>query len=123
MSAKTSILKPPLLFLLVGAFVFLALAIYIGLKSGDHPVAVTDGSFEEEVLRSEIPVPDNFTQAGERYLALSPVWQDHLADNLAADLAAVSAETQSVVLGYLHSASAELGQRVAAQIAVYAKKP
>jgi len=74
---------------------------------------------EGQLVRSELPNPDNFTQAGQRYLSLSPGGRDHLVDNLAADLAVVSAGTQSAVLGYLHTASAELGQRVAAQIAVY----
>jgi len=59
-NGKASVLKPPLLFLLAGAFVFLGLALYIGLKGGDQPVAVTDGSFEEEVLRSELPVLVDF---------------------------------------------------------------
>jgi catalase len=45
--------------------------------------------------------------------------KDHLVDNLAADLAHVSGETQRVVLNYLHNASAELGQRVAEQISAY----
>ncbi len=77
---------------------------------------------EGQLVRSELPNPDNFTQAGERYHSLSSEGQDHLADNLAADLAAASAETQAIVLEYLYSASDELGQRVAAQIAVYARK-
>lgn len=85
----------------------------------------TSGSgrhIEGQLVRSEIPNPDNFTQAGQRYLSLSPMAQNHLVDNLAADLAAVSSETQSVVLGYLYSASAELWQRVAAQIVVYTRR-
>lgn len=77
---------------------------------------------EGQLERSELPDPDNFTQAGQRYLSLSIVGQDHLVDNLAADLAKVSDGTQSVVLGYLHTASAELGQRVKTQIGVYARQ-
>ena len=77
---------------------------------------------EGQLVRSELPDPDNFTQAGERYLSLSPERQNHLVDNLAADLAAVSSETQSIVLGYLHSASEELGQRVTAQIAANVRR-
>ena len=83
---------------------------------------VTSGAgryVEGQLIRSELPHPDNFTQAGQRYLSLSPEGREHLADNLAADLAAVSPDTQSVVLSYLSSASAELGQRVAAQIPLY----
>lgn len=86
---------------------------------------LTSGSgrhVEGPLVRSELPNPDNFTQAGERYLSLSREGRNHLVDNLAADLAAVSAGTRSTVLGYLHSASAELEQRVSAQIAAYAKR-
>jgi catalase len=43
-------------------------------------------------------------------------------DNLAVDLAAISQNIQSVVLKYLRNANAEFGQRVASQIAVYAKR-
>ena len=78
-----------------------------------------DTSAEGRLVRSEISNPDNFTQAGERYQSLSPVGKDHLVDNLAADLVHVSGEIQQVVLGYLHDASAELGQRVAEQISAY----
>jgi catalase len=74
---------------------------------------------EGELVRSELPNPDNFTQAGQHYLSLSTVWQDHLVDNLAADLVNVSAATQNIVIGYLRNASTELGERVAAQIAMY----
>lgn len=86
---------------------------------------VTSGSgrhVEGALTRSEIPNPDNFTQAGQRYLSLSQVQQDHLVDNLAVDLANVSDATQNIVLGYLSAASAELGERVRRQIAVYAKQ-
>lgn len=77
---------------------------------------------EGQLVRSELPDPDNFTQAGQRYLSLSSEGQNHLVDNLAADLAVVSTETRNIVLGYLHSASAELGQRVTAQIPVYTRQ-
>ncbi len=86
---------------------------------------VTSGvgtSAEGHLVRSEIAKPDNFTQAGERYHALSPEGQNHLVDNLAADLSHASGETQRVVLGYLYNASAELGQRVAEQIMAYPKQ-
>jgi hypothetical protein len=43
-------------------------------------------------------------------------------DNLAADLAVVSQGIRNVVLKYLSAANAELGQRVASQIAVYARQ-
>ncbi|MFF2889346.1 catalase [Paenibacillus sp. NPDC057967] len=71
---------------------------------------------EGRLQRSDIPKPDDFTQAGQFYQALPPVEQEHLVDNLAADLAGISQETRSVVLGYLSQASPELGERVARQI-------
>lgn len=86
---------------------------------------VTSGagtSADGRLVRSEIRSPDNFTQAGERYRSLTPDGQNHLVDNLAADLVLVSEETRKIVLGYLRNASAELGQRVAEQIAVYARQ-
>ncbi len=79
-------------------------------------------STEGRLVRSEIRKPDNFTQAGERYRALTPEAQNHLVDNIAADLAVVSENTRNVVLGYLHNASAEMGQRIAAQIPLYSKQ-
>ncbi len=86
---------------------------------------VTSGTgrqVEGHLVRSELTNPDNFTQAGQRYHSLPPEEQNHLVDNLASDLANISEETQSVVLKYLYTASAELGQRVAAQISFYTGK-
>lgn len=89
--------------------------------SPDEQITSGNGRYVEgRLARSELPTPDNFTQAGQRYLYLSSIEQDHLVDNLAADLSVVSAETQNIVLGYFNHASAELGKRVAEQIAVYA---
>ncbi|WP_245585966.1 catalase [Paenibacillus pinihumi] len=76
-----------------------------------------NGRFVEgRLVRSDLPKTDDFTQAGDYYRMLSPVQQEHLVDNLAADLGGISAETQRVVLGYLSNASAELGERVARKI-------
>ncbi len=74
---------------------------------------------EGQLVRSELPDPDNFSQAGQRYLFLSAAQQDHLVDNLAADLALVSPSVRNVILTYLSTASEELGRRVAEQITVY----
>lgn len=85
-------------------------------------VLVTSGAgrhVEGRLVREELSKADNFTQAGQRYLSLPAAQRDHLVDNLAADLAAVSVQTRNIVLGYLYSASAELGERVAARIATY----
>lgn len=76
---------------------------------------------EGRLTRSGISDPDDFTQAGQYYHSLSTVQQKHLVDNLASELAAVSSKIQKIVLGYLHNASAELGDRVAQQISVYEK--
>lgn len=82
-----------------------------------HLVTSGDGRFVEGRLsRSDISKPDNFTQAGQYYHSLPPRQQEHLVDNLAADLAGISQVTQRTVLSYLHEASAELGERVARQI-------
>src|SRR4030095_8302272 len=76
-----------------------------------------DGRFVEgQLVRSDLSKADDFTQAGQYYHALPPVEQEHLVDNLAADLRGISQETQGIVLSYLNNASAELGERVARQI-------
>lgn len=74
---------------------------------------------EGQLVRSELPNPDNFSQAGQRYISFSTFEQNHLIDNLAADLSVVSIETRNIVLGYFYQASAEFGRRVAEQIAAY----
>ncbi|WP_376701723.1 catalase [Cohnella xylanilytica] len=76
---------------------------------------------EGRLVRSDLPKTDDFTQAGQYYRSLTPVHQERLVDNLAADLAGISPETQRVVLGYLYQASPELGERVTRQIGVYAE--
>ncbi|MFB7813623.1 catalase [Paenibacillus chitinolyticus] len=90
--------------------------------SPDSLVTSGNGRYVEgRLMRSELPKPDNFTQAGEYYRALPPVQQEHLAENLSADLAGISHGTQSVVLSYLYQASSELGERVARQIQTQTK--
>ncbi|MGD8192338.1 catalase [Brevibacillus ginsengisoli] len=83
----------------------------------DFLVTSGNGRFVEgHLVRSDIPKQDDFTQAGEYYCALAPLQQEHLVDNLAADLAGISPETQNIVLGYLYQASSDLGERVARKI-------
>jgi catalase len=85
---------------------------------------VTSGSgrfVEGRLVRSDLPKEDDFAQAGQYYHALAPLQQEHLIDNLAAELAGISLETQNIVLGYLYQASAELGERVARNIQTQAK--
>ncbi|WP_246072942.1 catalase [Paenibacillus dokdonensis] len=86
---------------------------------------VTSGNgrfVEGDLERTDLAKPDNFTQAGQFYRALSPMQQDHLVDNLSADLAGISHETQSIVLDYLTNASAELGEKVAKQLKMNKKE-
>ena len=73
------------------------------------------------LVRSDIPKTDNFTQAGQFYQSLTGVQQDHLVQNLAHDLSAVSHEIQTIVLGYLFEADATLAERVAHQVAALKK--
>ncbi|GAB6927861.1 catalase [Paenibacillus sp. JCM 10914] len=76
-----------------------------------------DGRYVEgHLVRSDLAKQDDFMQAGEYYMELTPMQQDHLVDNLAGDLRGVSPAIQSTVLGYLNQASSELGERVARQI-------
>jgi catalase len=71
---------------------------------------------EGRLVRSEIPNPDNFTQAGQYYKSLPPTQQEHLVENLAADLSGISSEIQRIVLTYLFQASQELANRVSQRI-------
>lgn len=85
---------------------------------------VTSGAgrvVEGHLVRSELSEPDNFTQAGQFYHALTPLQQDHLVGNLSADLAGISDGIKSIVLSYLYHASAELGERVSRQIEIQKK--
>lgn len=69
-----------------------------------------------QLIRSEIPKTDDFTQAGQFYEDLTPEDQEHLVENLAIDLAAISDDIAQIVLGYLHQSSSQLGERVAEHI-------
>lgn len=81
-----------------------------------------DGRYVEgRLVRTDLPRTDDFAQAGQFYRALPPEHQRHLADNLAADLAGISPDTQRVVLSYLYQAAPELGEQVVRQIQMEAK--
>ena len=88
-----------------------------------QPVTGGEGQdVEDKEMWSELPKTDHFTQAGERYHALSTGAQERLADNIASELHLVSNETQATVLGYFRQASEELALRVRQQMERYAKK-
>lgn len=80
---------------------------------------ITSGSgeyVEGHLVRSAAPKPDDFSQAGQFYRSLNATQQEHLAGNLAADLAGISPELQDIVLRYLHIASPELEERVSQRL-------
>ncbi|MUT68853.1 catalase [Paenibacillus sp. NEAU-GSW1] len=77
---------------------------------------------EGHLVRSDLFKADDFAQAGEFYESLPPIQKDRLVDNLAADLAGISHNTQNIVLSYLHKASPELGKRVERQIRAHSKE-
>jgi catalase len=89
-------------------------------QAGWTPLSmVTSGEdrFVEGVLvRSEIPKQDDFAQAGEFFASLSGRQQQALVENLAADLAAASAENRRGVLAHLRKASPDLAGQVSAQM-------
>jgi len=85
---------------------------------------VTSGNgryVEGNLVRSDLPKQDDFTQAGQFYHALPPVQKDHLVNNLSVDLAGISHETRRIVLTYLYNASPEMGERVVRQIEMQTK--
>ena len=90
--------------------------------SPDSLVTSGKGRYVEgNLVRSDLPKQDDFTQAGQFYHALSLVQQDHLVNNLSADLAGISHETRNIVLTYLHNASPEMGERIVRQIEMQTK--
>lgn len=76
-----------------------------------------DGRFVEgKLVRSQIPKPDDFTQAGERYKALSEGQRQSLAENLGASLSEASIENQQIIINYLRKASPQLAEQVNKQL-------
>lgn len=68
---------------------------------------------EGEVTRRKIGITNDFGQAGERYRSLSKMDQDHLVDNLIADLMHIDKPIQHRVIENLTKADPELGRSVA----------
>jgi catalase len=68
---------------------------------------------EGEVTRQKISKTNDFQQAGERYLSLSKMDQEHLVDNLIADLMHIDEPIQKRVIENLTNANKELGRAVA----------
>ena len=70
-------------------------------------------SIEGEVTRQKISKTNDFEQAGERYRSLSKMDQEHLVDNLIADLMHIDKPIQQRVIENLTKADTELGGFVA----------
>jgi catalase len=68
---------------------------------------------EGEVTRRKISITNDFEQAGERCRSLSKMDQEHLADNLIADLMHIDKPIQQRVIENLTQADPELGGSVA----------
>jgi catalase len=66
-----------------------------------------------EVTRQKISLTNDFVQAGERYHSLSAMDQQHLIDNLVADLMHIQKQIQIRAVGNLTKADSLLGQSVA----------
>ena len=75
-----------------------------------------------EIMRAEIPNPDNFTQATQRYESFSVQEKKNLADNIASGLVDAQPDTQRVVLWHLEQVSPALAEMVRNQMLLYAGK-
>ena len=73
-----------------------------------------------EIMRAEIPNPDDFTQAGQRYESFSAVEKRNLADNIASELVAAQPDTQRAVLRNVEQASPALAEAIRNQMLLYA---
>jgi len=68
---------------------------------------------EGEVTRRKISITNDFAQAGERYRSLSKMDQEHLLDNLIADLMHIDKAIRQRVVENLTKAEPELGHSAA----------
>lgn len=68
---------------------------------------------EGEVTRQKINLTNDFTQAGKRYRSLNKMDQEHLVDNLIADLMHIDKPIQQRIIENLTKADVKLGKSVA----------
>ncbi len=73
-----------------------------------------------EIMRAEIPNPDNFTQATQKYKSFSAAERKNLADNIASGLVDAQSNTQCIVLWHLEQVSPSLAEMVRNQMLLYA---
>lgn len=72
-----------------------------------------------EIMRAEIPNPDNFTQATQRYESFSVQEKKNLANNIASGLVNAQPDTQCTVLWHLEQVSPALAEMVRNQMLLY----
>ena len=76
-----------------------------------------DGRYVEGKLeRTSITKHDDFVQAGEFYMMLSPIEKEHLVENLASDLIVISDDIRKKVMEYLNKVSSDLAKRIEIQL-------
>ncbi|SDN93176.1 catalase [Bacillus sp. OK048] len=76
-----------------------------------------DGRYVEGKLeRTSITKHDDFVQAGEFYMMLSPIEKEHLVENLASDLIVISDHIRKKVMEYLNKVSSDLAKRIEIQL-------
>lgn len=73
-----------------------------------------------EIMRAEIPDPDDFTQATQKYESFSAAEKKNLADNIASGLVDAQPDTQRTVLWHLEKVSPVLAETVRNQMPLYA---
>ena len=73
-----------------------------------------------EIMRSEIPNPDDFTQATQKYESFSVAEKKNLANNIASGLVDAQSDTQHTVLWHLEQVSPALAKMVKNQMLLYA---
>lgn len=86
-----------------------------GGMPGEAPEVGTPRTYrlKGEATRKKISMTNDFTQAGERYRSLSKMDQEHLVDNLIADLMQIDKPIRQRVVENLTKADSELGRSVA----------
>ncbi|MCL5982728.1 MAG: catalase [Firmicutes bacterium] len=69
-------------------------------------------SLEGQPVRQKITLTDDYRQAGERYRSLDKTAQEHLVDNIVADLGKAKTSIQQRMIEHFNKADAEFGRRV-----------
>jgi catalase len=88
----------------------------VGTPKEAQPIATARAYVEGEIERRKISLANDFTQAGERYRALSRIDQDHLVGNIVDSLGKADVQIQKRMIENLTKADAELGKRVAEKL-------